>query len=175
MLSILSLKKKIMRIDIGSQAPDFALYDTEKNKITLSQHKGENVLLLFFPLAFTSTCTTELCGIRDNINIYNNSNAQVFGISVDSLYTLAKYKEEQKLNFPLLSDFNKEVSQMYGSLYPTFGFDMRGVGKRSAFLIDDEGIVRYAEVLENASEIPNFQAIQKVLSGLTKKVLDNPF
>ncbi len=165
---MLSLKKNIMKIETGTQAPDFALYDTEKKKIMLSQNRGKNVLLLFFPLAFTSTCTTELCSIRDNIKIYNNSNAEVFGISVDSLYTLGKFKEEQKLNFPLLSDFNKEVSEIYGSLYPVFGFDMKGVGKRSAFVIDGEGIVRYSEVLDNASEIPDFEAIQKVLSGLTK-------
>ena len=91
-----------MKIDIGTEAPDFSLYNTEKNKISLSDYKGKNVLLLFFPLAFTGTCTKELCGIRDNISLYNNSNAQVLGISVDSLYTLAKYKEEQHLNFPLL-------------------------------------------------------------------------
>ena len=158
-----------MKIEIGTEAPDFSLYDTEKNKISLKDYKGKNVLLLFFPLAFTGTCTKELCGIRDNISLYNNNNAQVLGISVDSLFTLAKYKEEQNLNFPLLSDFNKEVSEMYGSLYPVFGFDMRGVGKRSAFLVDKDGIVRYAEVLENAPEIPDFDEIQRILSGLTEK------
>ena len=145
-------------------APAFSLYNSEKTRISLSDYKGKNVLLLFFPLAFTGTCTKELCGVRDNISLYNNSNAQVLGISVDSLYTLAKYKEEQQLNFPLLSDFNKEVSGAYGSLYDTFGFDMHGVSKRSAFVIDKEGIVRYAEVLENAREIPDFEAIQKILS-----------
>ena len=152
-----------MKIEVGSKAPDFTLYNTEKTKISLSDYKGKNVLLLFFPLAFTGTCTKELCGIRDNISTYNSSNAQVLGISVDSLYTLAKYKEEQNLNFPLLSDFNKDVSELYGSLYPKFGFDMKGVGKRSAFLIDEDGIVRYAEVLENASEIPDFKSIQQTL------------
>ncbi len=116
-------------------------------------------------LAFTGTCTKELCSVRDNISQYNNSNAEVIGISVDSIYTLAKYKEEQQLNFTLLSDFNKEASTAYGSLYPTFGFDMQGVSKRSAFVIDKDGVVQYAEVLENASEIPNFEAIQKALSA----------
>jgi len=153
-----------MKIEIGTKAPDFSLYNSEKNKVSLSDYKGKNVLLLFFPLAFTGTCTIELCGVRDNISQYNNSNAEVFGISVDSVYTLAKYKEEQHLNFQLLSDFNKEVSTAYGSLYQTFGFDMQGVSKRSAFLIDKDGIVRYAEVLENAREIPDFEAIQKTLS-----------
>ena len=153
-----------MKIETGTQAPEFTLYNSEKTKVSLSDYKGKNVLLLFFPLAFTGTCTKELCGVRDNISQYNNSNAEVMGISVDSVYTLAKYKEEQHLNFQLLSDFNKDVSTAYQSLYPTFGYGMQGVGKRSAFLIDKEGIVRYAEVLENASEIPDFTAIQKTLS-----------
>jgi peroxiredoxin len=153
-----------MKIEIGSKAPEFALYDSEKNKISLTDYRGKNVLLLFFPLAFTSTCTKELCGVRDNIAVYNNSNAVVFGISVDSLYTLAKYKEEQRLNFSLLSDFNKDVSAAYGSLYENFSYSMKGVSKRSAFLVDKEGVLRYAEVVENASEIPDFAAIQKTLS-----------
>lgn len=153
-----------MKIETGTKAPEFSLYNSEKIKVSLSDYKGRNVLLLFFPLAFTGTCTIELCSVRDNISQYNNSNAEVIGISVDSVYTLAKYKEEQHLNFQLLSDFNKEVSTAYGSIYQTFGFDMQGVGKRSAFVIDMEGFVQYAEVLENAKEIPDFEAIQKVLS-----------
>ena len=153
-------------IQPGQPAPDFSLFDQSKNKVVLSEQKGKNVLLLFFPLAFTSTCTKELCSIRDNISFYNNANAEVFGISVDSLYTLAKFKEEQKLNFSLLSDFNKEVSIAYGSLYEMFSNNMKGVSKRSAFVIDKQGLVRYAEVLENASEVPNFKAIEEILSGL---------
>ena len=155
-----------MNIEIGNPAPDFTLYDSAKNKITLSDMKGQNVLLLFFPLAFTSTCTAELCSIRDNISFYNNVNAKVFGISVDSLHTLAKFKSEQSLNFSLLSDFNKEASSLYGSLYEMFSYDMKGVSKRSAFVIDKDGIVRYAEVLENASEQPNFKNITLLLEGL---------
>ncbi len=155
-------------LQTGQQAPDFTLYDSEKNKLTLSEQRGANVLLLFFPWAFTSVCTVELCAVRDNISQYNNMNAKVFGISVDSVYTLAKYKEEQRLNFPLLSDFNKEVSEAYDSLYEKFGFGMRGVSKRSAFLIDVNGILQYAEVLENANEQPNFEAIQDKLSVFTK-------
>ena len=155
-----------MNIKIGQPAPDFTLYDSTKNKITLSDLKGQNVLLLFFPLAFTSTCTAELCSIRDNISFYNNVNATVFGISVDSLHTLAKFKSEQSLNFSLLSDFNKEASSLYGSLYEMFSYDMKGVSKRSAFVIDKDGIVRYAEVLENASEQPNFKNITLLLERL---------
>jgi peroxiredoxin len=153
-------------IQIGQKAPDFSLYNSEKQKVNLSDYKGKNVLLLFFPQAFTGTCTQELCSTRDNIALYDKANAQVFGISVDSVFTLGKYKEEQHLNFPLLSDFNKETSATYGSLYDTFAFEMKGVSKRSAFIVDKEGIVRYAEVLEKASDLPDFSAIQKTLSEL---------
>ncbi len=155
-----------MPIQPGQQAPDFTLYDSEKKKVTLSEQKGKNVVLVFFPLAFTSTCTKELCSIRDGYNIYDTLNAQVFGISVDSLFVLAKFKQEQNLNFPLLSDFNKEVSKSYGTIYEKFIFDMEGVSKRSAFVIDKDGIVRYAEILENAGEIPNFNNIQNCLKNL---------
>jgi peroxiredoxin len=156
-----------MNVEVGQQAPDFTLYNSEKKQVTLSELKGHNVLLLFFPLAFTSTCTKELCSVRDNIAWYNSINAKVLGISVDSLHTLARFKEEQKLNFTLLSDFNKDVSVLYGSIYETFGYNMKGVSKRSAFVIDKDGIVRYAEVLDNASEIPHFDSIQQCLSRLS--------
>lgn len=152
-----------MLIEIGNPAPDFSLYNTEKNKVNLSDFKGKNVLLLFFPQAFTSTCTKELCAVRDDINRYNNANHQVIGISVDSLYTLKKYKEDQQYNFPLLSDFNKEVSALYGALYDIWNFEMKGVSKRSAFIIDKKGIIRYAEVLEKAGDLPDFEAINRHL------------
>jgi glutaredoxin-dependent peroxiredoxin len=155
-----------MKIEVGQKAPDFTLYDSTKNKLTLSDLQGQNILLLFFPLAFTSTCTAELCSVRDTISFYDNANAKVFGISVDSLHTLAKYKAEQNLNFPLLSDFNKEVSTAYVSIYEMFSYNMKGVSKRSAFVIDKEGVVRYAEVLENAGEQPNFSNITLILESL---------
>ena len=155
-----------MSIKIGQTAPDFTLYNSEKNKVTLSELKGHNVLLLFFPLAFTKTCTEELCHVRDNISDYNNTDAKVFGISVDALHTLAKYKEDQQLNFTLLSDFNKDISRLYDSIYEMFGYNMKGVSKRSAFIIDKAGAIRYAEVLENAGAIPDFDAIQSILRGL---------
>lgn len=155
-----------MKIEIGQHAPDFTLYDTTKNKISLSALKGHNVLLLFFPQAFTSVCTKELCSVRDNISLYNNANATVLGISVDSVYTLAKFKEEQQYNFSLLSDFNKDVSAAYGSLYDTWKLDMKGVSKRSAFMIDKYGIIIYAEVLQNASDEPSYTNIEKILVGL---------
>ena len=125
-------------------------------------------MLLFFPLAFTSTCTAELCDVRDQMTLYNNFEVSVFGISVDSVYTLAKYKEDQRLNFQLVSDFNKEVSTKYNSLYQKFGFDMEGVSKRAAFLIDREGLIQYSEILENASELPNFVALKEEIRKITK-------
>jgi peroxiredoxin len=155
-----------MPIQIGQQAPDFSLYNSDKQKVSLSDLKGSNVLLLFFPQAFTGTCTKELCSTRDNIALYNQANAQVFGISVDSVFTLAKYKEEQQLNFPLLSDFNKDTSIAYDTLYNSFVFDMKGVSKRSAFVLDKNGTVQYAEVLETATDLPDFAAIQKTLADL---------
>lgn len=155
-----------MAIQVGQQAPDFTLRDNEKNKVTLSEQKGKNVVLLFFPLAFTSTCTKELCYMRDNMAMYNNLDAQVYGISVDSLFSLNKFKQEQNLNFPLLSDFNKEASTAYDCLYETFFNDMRGVSKRASFVVDKEGVVRYAEVLENASDLPDFKAIEDTLNYL---------
>lgn len=155
-----------MKIEVGQQAPDFTLYDSDKNKVALSDQKGHNVVLLFFPLAFTSTCTAELCSVRDNISFYNTVNAKVFGISVDALQTLNRFKAELQLNFTLLSDFNKDVSTLYGSLYEMFGYNMKGVSKRSAFVIDKDGIVRYTEVLENAGEQPNFKNITLTLKAL---------
>ncbi len=158
-----------MAITVGSQAPEFSLYDSDKNKVSLSDfQENKNVLLLFFPLAFTGTCTDELCAIRDDIGRYSNANAQVLGISVDSVFTLAKYKEEQSYNFPLLSDFNKEVSTAYETIYGSFTpMMMRGVGKRSAFIIDKKGIVQYKEVLESAGDLPNFEAINNKLQSLS--------
>jgi peroxiredoxin len=155
-----------MSLQIGNAAPDFTLRDSDKQEISLHDYKGKNVVLLFFPLAFTGTCTAELCSMRDNMNVYNGLNASVMAISVDSLFTLDKFKQEQGYNFPLLSDFNKEVSTAYGSLYENFVLDMKGVSKRSAFVIDKEGMVQYAEILEDASKVPDFDAIQNVLKTL---------
>jgi len=152
---------------IGSPAPAFTLYDSEKNNVSLSDFKGKNILILFFPLAFTSVCTSELCAIRDNINKFNNLEVQILAISVDSLYTLARYKSDQNLNFTMLSDFNKEVSSQYNTLYELFSYGMRGVSKRSAFIIDKQGIIRYSEILEDASKLPDLQGIEKMLQELS--------
>lgn len=156
-----------MKLEKGQPAPGFTLHDTDKNKVSLAELQGKNVLLLFFPMAFTGVCTKELCSVRDNIALYNNANAQVLGISVDSPFTLAKFKQEQNLNFPLLSDFNKEASEAYGAVYEDFIGWMKGVSKRSAFVIDSKGVVQYAEVLESAGDLPNFEAINATLAQLS--------
>jgi peroxiredoxin len=154
-------------ISIGQQAPDFTLHTSNNDtKISLTDLREKNVLLLFFPQAFTGVCTKELCSVRDNIAMYNNTNATVLGISVDSPFTLAKYKEEQGLNFDLLSDFNKEVSTAYNCIYDAFIGWMKGVSKRAAFVVDKNGIIQYAEVLESAGDLPNFEAINTVLTTL---------
>jgi peroxiredoxin len=153
-------------LSVGDKAPDFALRASDKSLVKLSEQRGKNVLLLFFPFAFTGVCTKEMCMMRDSIAEYEGLNAQIYGISVDSPYTLAKWKEDQQLNFPLLSDFNKTVSKKYGVLYKEFGLGLKGVSKRSAFVIDRQGIVRYAEILENAGELPNFEAVNQVLKAI---------
>lgn len=158
---------KNMHIQTGQQAPDFSLFDSDKTKVSSTDLRGKNIVVLFFPFAFTGTCTAELCNVRDNISLYNNTHAQVFGISVDSLFTLAKYKTEQSLNFPLLSDFNKEASKAFGVLYETFpAFELQGVSKRASFVIDKEGVVRYAEVCASPGDLPDFNAIQQTLAEL---------
>ena len=151
----------------GHPAPAFTLFDTDKKATNLADFKGQNVVVLFFPLAFTGVCTTELCSIRDNIATYNTANAQVLAISVDSLFTLGKFKEEQKLNFPLLSDFNKTAIADYGVKYDVFpAFEMQGVSKRAAFVIDKEGVVQYEEICPTPGDLPNFEAIQTTLNKL---------
>ncbi|RZK35519.1 MAG: redoxin domain-containing protein [Pedobacter sp.] len=119
----------------------------------------------FFPMAFTGTCTTQLCTMRDSFGYYEGMNAAVVGISVDSPFTLAKFKEDQSYQFPLLSDFNKEASVNYQSIYEEFVFGLKGVSKRAAFVINEEGVITYAEVLENAGDLPDFEKIKAVVAG----------
>lgn len=161
-----------MPITVGQTAPDFALKTKTAEgaaTIKLSDYRGKNVVLLFFPMAFTGVCTNELCSVSGGLDMYTSLNAQVFGISVDSPFTLEVFAQKNNIAFPLLSDFNKEVSKSYDSLYGTFVpgvWDLQGVSKRSAFVIDGSGVVRYAEVLENAGEIPNFLKVEETLKSL---------
>jgi peroxiredoxin len=152
-----------MSLQIGQPAPQFTLVSSELKEVSLADLKGKKVILHFFPMAFTGVCTTQLCTLRDNFGFYEGIDAHVFGISVDSPFTLAKFKEENQYQFPLLSDFNKTVSTAYDAIYNDFVFGLKGVSKRAAFVIDEEQNIIYAEVLESAGDLPNFEAIEALI------------
>ncbi len=155
-----------MELKVGSKAPVFTLQNTEGEEVSFSDYLNKNnILLLFFPLAFSSTCTEELCKTRDNMKLYDSFDAKVLGISIDSFFCLREFKKSQNLNFTLLSDFNKEVAPQYDALYEEY-YGMKGVTKRASFLIDKEGVVRYGKVLEDSSQLPDFKEIQNCLSQL---------
>lgn len=156
-----------MSLLIGNKAPDFTLYASDKSKVSLSDYTSQNVVLVFFPLAFSSVCTKEVCSITDSMQIYSNADAVVFGISVDSLFTLAAFKEKEQVTFPLLSDFNKTVSADYEVLYDTFpAFEMLGVSKRAVVVIDKSQLVRYVEVCNSPGDMPDFAKVQDTLATL---------
>ena len=152
-----------MSVTTGQAAPQFTLYSSAVKEVSLSDYKGKKVVIHFFPLAFTGVCTTQLCNMRDSFGYYDGLNAVILGISVDSPFTLAKFKEENNYQFDLLSDFNKEVSAAYGALYEHFALGLKGVSKRAAFVIDEEQNIIYAEVLENAGDLPDFNAIAEIV------------
>ncbi|NQX42353.1 Peroxiredoxin [Pedobacter steynii] len=154
-----------MALQVGDQAPDFKLFSSDLKEVALSDYKGRKLVVHFFPLAFTGVCTAQLCTMRDSFGYYQGMNADVVGISVDSPFTLAKFKEEQSYQFPLLSDFNKEASGAFGALYEEFAFNMKGISKRSAFVIDEEGKIIHSEVLEEAGNMPDFDAIKRSIEA----------
>lgn len=156
-----------MAIATGSKAPDFTLKsknDEGLADVTLSENYGKTAtVLLFFPLAFTSVCESEMCSIRDSLDEYSKLDAQVYGISVDSPFAQAAFAKANGLNFPLLSDFNKEVSSAYDVLFSDL-LGLKGVSKRSAFVISKEGEVVYAESSDDPKQLPNFDAIKAALA-----------
>jgi peroxiredoxin len=152
-----------MAVAIGQKAPNFTLFSSDLKEVSLSDYAGKKVVIHFFPMAFTGVCTTQLCTIRDSFGYYEGLGAEVLAISVDSPFTLAKFKEENTYQFPLLSDFNKEVSQAYGAYYDEFVFNLKGVSKRAAFVVDENQQLIYAEVLESAGDLPDFDAIQAII------------
>jgi glutaredoxin-dependent peroxiredoxin len=154
-----------MSATVGSKAPDFTLMNENREAVTLSSQKGHPVVLAFFPAAFSGVCTKELCTFRDSMAKLNSANAQVYGISVDTFFTLAAFKKDQNLNFPLLSDFNKDVIQAYGAYNPDM-IGLKGIAKRSTFVIDKDGIIRHAEVLDDARNEPNYDKVFDTLSKL---------
>jgi len=154
-----------MSVDVGTKAPDFTLMDQDRQPVTLSAQKGRPVVLAFFPAAFSSVCTTELCTFRDQLAKLDYSTAQVYGISVDTFFALKAFHDAQKLSYPLLSDFNKEVIRQYG----VFNEDMiglKGIAKRAVFVIDGQGIVRHREVLEDARNEPDYAKVFDSFSKL---------
>ena len=152
-----------MALSKGQKAPDFKLFSSEIKETSLSDFKGKKLVIHFFPMAFTGVCTTQLCTMRDTFGYYEGLGAEVLAISVDSPFTLAKFKEVNNYQFPLLSDFNKEVSKEYGAYYDEFVFNLKGVAKRAAFVLDENHLVVYAQVLESAGDLPDFDAIRESL------------
>jgi peroxiredoxin len=159
-----------MAVKVGDKAPDFTLMSKnmtgEPKPVSLADYKGKNVVLLFYPLSFTGTCTEEMCTISGGFNEYANLNAEVLGISVDSIFSQEAWAKSNGITIPLLSDFNKEVSGNYGALYSEFVLGMNGVAKRSAFVVDKEGVIQYAEILEDAGKLPDFEKIKECLKSL---------
>src|SRR5215212_10252078 len=155
-----------MSADVGSKAPDFTLMNQERQPVTLSELKGKPVVLAFFPAAFSGTCQKEMCTFRDSMAQLNQAQAQVYGISVDTFFSLKAFQDQQHLNFPLLSDFNKEVIRDYG----VFNEDMiglKGIAKRAVFVIDGSGVVRYREVLEDARNEPDYDKVFSAIASLS--------
>ena len=152
-----------MSVDVGSKAPDFTLTNEERQPVTLSQQRGKPVVLAFFPAAFSSVCQKELCTFRDSMARLNDAKAQVYGISIDTFFTLKAFHDAQNLTFPLLSDFNKEVIREYGVFNPDM-IGLKGIAKRAVFVLDRDGVVRHKEVLEDARNEPNYEAVFAALA-----------
>ena len=155
-----------MPIDVGAKAPDFTLPNQDRENVTLSEQlKNGPVVLAFFPAAFSSVCTTEMCNFRDSAADLNKVNAKVLGVSVDTFFAQKAWADAQKLNFPLLSDFNKEVTSKYDVLNPDM-IGLKGIAKRAVFVIDRNGIVRHREVLEDARNEPDYGKVKQALASL---------
>ena len=154
-----------MTLQVGDKAPGFTLPDASREDVTLPLDPAQNVVLLFVPLAFSSVCTAELCDVSQGLSAYENLNARVIAISIDSPFALKSWAEQEGITLTLLSDFNKEVSAAYGAQYEDF-IGLKGVAKRSAFVIDKGGVVRFASVSDDPTVLPDFEAIQDCLQVL---------
>lgn len=157
-----------MAVEVGQRAPDFSLYDTDRKLRKLSEFKGKNVVLAFFPGAFTGTCTKEMCTLRDQLSQYNTMNAQVIGITVDPAHTLKAWAEQNKVTYPFLSDFKREVVNQLGIGMPNMG-GMEGytTARRSVFVLDKTGVVRWKWVAEAPGE-PNYDDVKQAVAKLPK-------
>ena len=155
-----------MSVNVGSTAPDFTLVNQNREKVTLSQELGKgNVVLAFFPGAFSGTCTKEFCNLRDTMSSFRKVNATVLGISTDTFFALKAWDDQQKLGFPLLSDYNKEVIDKYGVVNPDM-IGLKNIAKRAVFVIDKRGVVRHREVLEDARNEPDYAALNEAVGKL---------
>jgi peroxiredoxin len=155
-----------MSIEVGAKAPDFTLPDQDRNPVTLSEQlKKGPVVLAFFPAAFSSVCTTEMCNFRDKSSALNEVKATVLGISVDSFFALKAWADAEKLNFPLLSDFNKTVIDQYGVTNPDM-IGLKNIAKRAVFVIDPSGVVKHREVLEDARNEPDYAKVSSALASV---------
>ena len=154
-----------MPIDVGAAAPDFTLMDQDRTPVTLSAQRGRPVVLAFFPAAFSSTCSQELCTFRDALGRLGSANGQVLGISVDTFFALKAFRDSLKLPFPLLSDFNKEVIQQFGVVNPDM-IGLKGIAKRAVFVLDRQGVVRYREVLDDARNEPDYEKVLAAAAAL---------
>ena len=154
-----------MSVDVGTKAPDFTLMNHDRQPVSLSAQHGHPVVLAFFPAAFSSVCQKELCTFRDQLARLNHAEARVYGISVDTFFALKAFHEAQSLNFPLLSDFNKQVIREYG-VYNEDMIGLHGIAKRAVFVVDKDGIVRHREVLNDARNEPDYQKVFATLEAL---------
>ena len=156
-----------MAAEIGQKAPDFELFDANKQPTKLSDSKGKNVVLAFYPGAFTGVCTTEMCTFRDRFDSFNSMNAQVFGISVDVFFSQKVFSDTNNLNFPLLSDYTRETVNAYGVALPNFaGMEGYTASQRAVFVIDKEGVIRFKWVGENPGVEPDYDEIQRQVDQL---------
>lgn len=155
-----------MALSVGAKAPDFSLFDTEKKVRTLSEFLGKKAVLAFYPGAFTAPCTNELCAFRDSLSALNSLNARVVGISVDAPFANKAFADHNKLNFPLLSDFTREVTKKYGGVYEDFaGMKGYSAAKRAVFVLDAQGTVKYAWISEVPGVEPNYDEVKKAVSS----------
>ena len=155
-----------MAIAVGSKAPAFKLYNTERKEVSSADFAGKTLVLQFFPAAFTRVCTEQMCSSRDELSFYNDLGATVFGISVDMPFTLKEYKEKNKINFELLSDANKLTIHEYDMYHCNFICGIKGVAKRGVIVIGADGLIAYAEETVNTGTQVNFAALKEALTKL---------
>lgn len=161
-----------MSLKVGDKAPDFTLKSKnmtgEAKDISLSDYKGKNVVLLFFSQAFTGACKDEMCSVTNGVGNYAGLNAEVLGISVDSVFTQEAWSKADNIGVPLLSDFNREVIKLYGTEFPPgeFVFGMNGVSRRAAFVIDKEGTIQYIDITDDVAKLPDFDKLKEAVNKL---------